>query len=404
MSENILFFSVFFIFRSGRLFCRRAEAPLDFWLESAYIIREASSSAGASDCKSNGRQIRGGDPVGQSGTTIYDIAEEAGVSIATVSRVLKGDSSVSGKTRLRVKEVIARRNYRPSSIARGMTSKTTHSLGIVLPKLLNPNYAMIFTGASDGARQAGYSMSLFPWRSVTEQGENPAMLLAERRLDGVIICVEYLPPDQQEQLRRSLAELQQYMPIVLIGCVPSDLEYPAISYNMAEITRSAVEELISLGHEKIALIGGMEEDRDQHRRDIGYRQGLENAHLPCVDSYRVWCGGTAEAGEAAMDQMLSSLLPSHWPTGIIALNDMVAMGCMAAARRHGLGVPEDLSVIGCDNLFCAPYLLPALTSINMHQQSLGREAVTLLLSGENRRESALWEWVRRDSCAPAPRR
>ena len=69
-----------------------------------------------------------------------------------------------------------------------------------------------------------------------------------------------------------------------------------------------------------------------------------------------------------MDQMLSSLLPSHWPTGIIALNDMVAMGCMAAARRHGLRVPEDLSVIGCDNLFCAPYLLPALTSINMHQQ------------------------------------
>ena len=108
--------------------------------------------------------------MGQSGTTIYDIAEEAGVSIATVSRVLKGDSSVSGKTRLRVKEVIARRNYRPSSIARGMTSKTTHSLGIVLPKLLNPNYAMIFTGASDGARQAGYSMSLFPWRSVSTRG------------------------------------------------------------------------------------------------------------------------------------------------------------------------------------------------------------------------------------------
>ena len=337
-----------------------------------------------------------------SGTTIYDIAAEAGVSIATVSRVMKGDASVSEKTRLRVQEVIALRNYRPSYIARGMTSKTTHTLGIVLPKLLNPNYAMIFTGASDGARQAGYSMSLFPWSSITGQGNNPALLLAERRLDGVIICVEYLPPDQQEMLVQSLAELRQYMPIVLIGCVPAELDYPAVSYNMAEITQAVMEELIRLGHERIALIGGMEEDRDDFRRDIGYRRGLEAAHLPYVDSYRIWSGGTAEDGETAMDQMLSSLLPSHWPTAVIALNDMVAMGCMAAARRRALRIPEDLSVVGCDNLFCAPYLLPALTSIDTHQQHLGRQAVELLLSGNMDRQNACWEWVRRDSCGPAP--
>lgn len=333
-----------------------------------------------------------------SGNTIYDIAEEAGVSIATVSRVLKGQGSVSEKTRLRVEEVIARRNYRPSSIARGMTSKTTHSLGIVLPKLLNPNYAMIFTGASDGARRAGYSMSLFPWRSITEQAENPALLLAERRLDGVIVCVEYLPAEQHLHLRQSLRELQQYMPIVLIGCVPSDLDYPTITYNMADITRHVVDELVSLGHEKIALVGGMSEDQDEMRRDTGYRQGLEAAHLPFVDSYRVWSAGTAEGGEAALDQMISSLLPSHWPTAVIALNDMVAMGCMAAARRHGLRIPEDLSVVGCDNLFCAPYLQPPLTSIDTHQQALGSMAVDLLLSGEKRRVDAPWDWVRRDSC------
>ena len=335
-----------------------------------------------------------------SGTTIYDIAREAGVSIATVSRVLKGQKNVSEKTRQRVMEVIARRNYRPSSIARGMTSKTTHSLGIVLPKLLNPNYAMIFTGASDAARRAGYSMSLFPWSSVTEQEANPALLLAERRLDGVIICVEYLPAEQDEHLRRSLRELQQYMPIVLIGCVPADLDYPTISYNMADITRRVVEELVSLGHEKIALIGGMAADQDGLRRDIGYRQGLEAAHLPFVDSYRIWSGGTAPDGEAALDQLFGSLLPSHWPTAVITLNDMVAMGCMASARRHHLRIPEDLSVVGCDNLFCAPYLTPPLTSIDTHQQELGRMAVDLLLSGEKRRSDAPWEWVRRASCGP----
>ena len=340
-----------------------------------------------------------------SGYTIYDIAEEAGVSIATVSRVLKGEAPVSSETRRRVEEVIARRNYRPSSIARGLTGKKTHSLGIVLPKLLNPHYALIFTGASEGARARGYSMSLFPFAAVVDaQAEIPALMLAERRLDGVIICVEYLPAALQERFSQSLQELQAYMPIVLIGCVPKNLDYPAVSYNMAEITRSAVEELVHLGHERIALIGGMEEDRDELRRDVGYRQGLEAAKLPYVDSYRVWSGGTAEDGEHAVHQLLGSLLPAHWPTAFIALNDLVAMGCMEALRGHGLRIPEDVSVVGCDNLFCAPYLSPPLTSINTHQQSLGRNAVELLLSGEKRRETVRWDWVRRGSCGPAPER
>ena len=341
----------------------------------------------------------------QSGTTIYDVASEAGVSIATVSRVLKGEASVASDTRRRVEEVIARRNYRPSSIARGMISKTTHSLGIVLPKLLNPNYAMIFTGAFDGARARGYSMSMFPWAAIADiQVANPALLLPERRLDGVIICVEYLPAALQEAFHQSLRELRAYMPVVLIGCVPGDLDYPTITYNMAEITRSTVNELVSLGHERIALIGGMAEDQDELRRDVGYRQGLEAARLPYVDSYRVFSGGTAEDGEQAVDKLLSSLLPAHWPTAFIALNDMVAMGCMQALRGRGLRIPEDVSVVGCDNLFCAPYLSPPLTSINTHQQSLGRDAVELLLSGEKKRESVKWEWVHRASCGPAPKK
>jgi DNA-binding LacI/PurR family transcriptional regulator len=190
------------------------------------------------------------------------------------------------------------------------------------------------------------------------------------------------------------------MPIVLIGCVPSLLDYPTVSYNMADITKSAVEKLIGLGHERIALIGGVEEDQDEYRRDVGYSRGLEEAHLPFVSSYRIFCGGTAEEGERALDQMLSGLLPAYWPTAVIALNDMVAMGCQAAARRRGLAMPEDLSIVGCDDLFCAPYLVPALTSIDTHQQELGHRAVELLLSGEKRQEEARWEWIERDSCAP----
>ncbi len=337
-------------------------------------------------------------------STIYDIAAEAGVSITTVSRVMRNSGSVSQATREKVEAAIARHNYHPSAIAQGMTSKKTYILGMILPKLLNPNYAMLFTGANDEARHNGHLISLFPMRGIIgDESETtpPALSLASRRLDGLIVCVEYLPPRQKERLQETLWELRQYMPIVLIGCVPSYLDYPTISYPMADMTRKAVSYLVSLGHERIALIGGTEEDQDENRRDVGYLEGLKDAHLPFTASYRAFCRGTAENGEAALEGMLSSLLPAYWPTAVIALNDLVAMGCMAAARKRGLQLPGDLSILGCDNLYCAPYLSPALTSIDTCQQELGANAVKLLLSGEEKRLVAKWEFVIRESCCQA---
>ena len=331
--------------------------------------------------------------------TIYDIASDAGVSIATVSRVLRGETNVSAATRKKVRDVIEKRNYRPSSIARGLTSKTTHSLGIILPKLLNPHYAMIFTGAHEEARKLGYTMSLFPWSSLDTGDYNAAAMLAERRLDGLIVCVEYLPPDHDEQVLSALQDLRQYMPVVLIGCVPPSYDFPAVANNNAAMMQEIVRYLTTLGHEKIAFIGGVREDHDPLRRDVGYVSGLRDARLPYTASYRVYCKGTAEDGSEALDGMLDSLKPEYWPTAVIALNDLVAMGCMAAARKRGLAVPDQLSVIGCDDLFCSPYLVPPLTSINTHQQLTGAKAVQLLISGEEKKETADWELVERASCA-----
>ena len=337
--------------------------------------------------------------MGSENITIYDIASDAGVSIATVSRVLRGETNVSEATRKKVQDVIDRRNYRPSSIARGLTSKTTHSLGIILPKLLNPHYAMIFTGAQEEARNLGYTMNLFPWSSLDTREYNPATMLAERRLDGLIVCVEYLPPDHEEQVHAALQDLQQYMPVVLIGCVPPSYDFPAVTQNTVAMMQEIVRYLTGLGHERIAFIGGVQEDKDPFRRDVGYENGLRDARLPYTASYRVYCRGTAEDGSAALDGMLDSLKPEYWPTAVIALNDLVAMGCMDTARKRGLSVPDRLSVIGCDNLFCAPYLTPPLTSINTHQQRTGARAVQLLISRENRQDTADWDLVERASCA-----
>ncbi len=341
--------------------------------------------------------------VKEKGTNIYDIASEAGVSIATVSRVLRGETSVLPETRRKVEDVIVRRNYRPSAIARGLTQKHTNSLGIVLPKLTNPNYAMIFTGAYDEATREGYVMSLFPWKNMDmKTGYDPMEVLAERRLDGLIMCVEYLKKDSYEHLKASLANLSRYMPLVLIGCVSEELEYPTITYDMSLCASGVMEYLLGMGHTRIALLGGIPEDMGAMSRDAGYRAALERAKLPYIGSYRVYGDATAQAGEKMLADMLGGLMREYWPTAVIALNDLVALGALRAARQMGLRVPEDISIIGCDDLFCAPYSEPPLSSINMHQQELGARAVRRLLKPDDKsRELAAWNIVKRGSTAEA---
>lgn len=330
--------------------------------------------------------------------TIYEVAQEAGVSITTVSRVLHGKTTVSPKTREKIEEVIRRLNYRPSAIARGLAGKKTNTLGIILPKLVNPNYALIFNGAYEEARKNGFSISLFPWKSLNSPDYNPALMLAERRLDGVIVNVEYLASEDEEMLHRELNELARYMPVVLIGCVPKDFHFPTVSYNHAECIRQIMKYLVDRGHERIAFIGGVEADQDEYRRDVGYLDGLQAAKLPFVSSYRVFCDATAEAGEAAMAGMLSDLQPKYWPTAVITINDMVALGCQKALLGRRLRIPEDVSLIGCDNLFFAPYCNPPLTSIDTKQQEMGARAVKMILEGRQGREEAKWELIERESC------
>lgn len=330
--------------------------------------------------------------------TIYQVAKEAGVSITTVSRVLHGSGLVSANTKSRVEQIIERMNYRPSAIARGLTGQKTNTIGIILPRLSNPNYALIFTGAYEEAQKQGMAVSLFPWRSLDNGEYNPALMLAERRLEGIIINVEYVSPEDMVMLERELKELRAYMPIVLIGCVPPVLPYPAISYNHSVCMQEIMRYLISLGHERIAFVGGAEGDQDEYRRDVGYLAGLKDAQLPFMQNYRVFCKATAEEGLRAFSEMLEHLRPDFWPTAVIALNDMVALGCQQAAQRHGLSIPEDISLVGCDNLFFAPYNRPPLTTVDMKARELGASAVRMLLNGEEGRREAEWELIIRESC------
>lgn len=334
--------------------------------------------------------------------TIYDIAEHAGVSIATVSRVLRGENGVSEKTRRRVEEVIAKYNYQPSAYARGLTQKHTRTYGIILPKLANPNYVMLFEGAYDEAAANGYAMTLFPWENMNAAGLDVVEVLSERRLDGVIICLEFIGADELERWRSQLTAIRQYMPVVLTGTMPPGLDFPSVTVDLSECVHRIVTYLAELGHERIALLGGFNERGIPFSRDESYRQALEEMHLPRVGQYRVFGRCTVEDGKRQLDEMLSNLVRTQWPTAVIAANDMVALGVLHAAESRGLRVPEDLSVVGCDDVFFAEYSSPPLTSMRTHQTEVGRRAVKMLLDESARGQVKLdGELVIRKSCAGA---
>lgn len=333
--------------------------------------------------------------------TIYDIAEEAGVSIATVSRVLRGEASVTEKTRKKVESVILRLNYQPSAIARGLTLRHSSTYGIILPKLDNPHYALFFKGAYDEAMKAGYAMSLFPWEAMKTAPQSLSDMLAERRLDGVVVLIEYVDEDELRKQMAMLEAVRRYMPVVLIGsCAPS-AEYPSVTIDLAKCVYMVVEHLVSLRHERIALLGGFQENANAGTRDAGYREALQAARLPYISDYRAFGRCTAEDGEARMNELLDKLIPSQWPTAVIAANDMVALGAIRAVEVHGKRVPEDISIVGCDNLFFSAYMHPTLTSIDTHQDYIGRRAVRMLLNeSEQTAERVACELIPRESSAP----
>ena len=311
--------------------------------------------------------------------TIYDIAAEAGVSIATVSRVLRGENTVTEKTKKRVQDVILRLNYQPSAIARGLTQRHSKTLGIALPRLDNPHYSLFYKGAYDEALKAGYTLLVFSWEKMKDANWDPAGMLVERRLDGVAIYTDYASGEDASNELNALRAIRQYMPVVLIGHNLPTKEYPSVTIDLKECVSLMVEHLASLGHERIALLGGLRDMQTEGTRDAGYFEALKRAKLPFVSDYRVYGDCTPEGGQTALNELLERLIPSQWPTAVIAANDLTAMGAICAAEAHGLRVPEDMAIVGCDNLFFGAYMHPSLTSIDTHQTYIGCRAVQMLL-------------------------
>lgn len=333
--------------------------------------------------------------------TIRDIAREAGVSIATVSRVLAGQDNVSPATAEAVRRAVDKHNFTPSALARGFNQQRTNTIGMVMPSIKNPYYAEMYADVRTLAEEKGYTLMLFSRPTAHPVDEELVRSVRERRLEGIIINDELFPPDRAEENERLLTLLRKSMPVVLLGCMQLSLPCPAITIDLTECMRLSMEYLISLGHERIAYIGGNDDRMIPGSRDAGYAQALKDAMLPYIAEYRVFGECTVEEGYRLTSALLDNLIPSQWPTAMVAANDLVALGAMHAFGEKGLRIPEDISLIGCDDQFFAPYLTPPLTSVNTHGRDAGHLALNLLLNNETPSDRIVipCEMTLRSSCS-----
>ena len=315
--------------------------------------------------------------------TIREVAESAGVSYATVSHVINNTRLVSPETRERVLAAMDALNYRPNALARSLRQGKTNTLGLVLPDSANPFFAEISRSIEDEAFKRGYSVFLCNTERDTQRELFYVDVLSNRQVDGIIFVAAGDQADSLDFL------LHRNMPVVMIDRNLSDVEVDAVLTDNQLGGYLATRHLLELGHTRIACIAGPSSITPSAERIIGYRKALEEAGISYEETLVLRGDYHAQSG---MDITKSILSLHPRPTAIFALNDLMALGALRAAAEADCSVPEDLAVVGYDDLAIAHFTNPPLTTIAQPKKAIGVQAINLLvgrMSQKNRPPSRI---------------
>jgi LacI family transcriptional regulator len=301
--------------------------------------------------------------------TLDDVARTSGVSRATASRALNGRTRVSPEVRARVTMIARSLGYRPNSAARTLVSGRSDIIGLVLPTghIVNEPYeAHVLEAVATTATEAGQGMML--WLAAGEPSEAVRQGLRTGVADGLVISSVALGARWVEEL------LDGPHPCVLIGRHPERDDVPAVEIDNAGGVRRAVEHLAELGRRRIAMIRGPLGRLDADDREVAFRHALAVHDLPVDD--RLFDRGVFNAASGA--EAMERLLP-HRPDAVFAANDLMAVGALRALRRAGVRVPDDVAVVGFDDLPAAAAADPPLTTVRHDIDAVGEAAVRTLL-------------------------
>jgi DNA-binding LacI/PurR family transcriptional regulator len=304
----------------------------------------------------------------QSRATLRDVAVLAGVSHQTVSRVVNSDERVRPVTRQRVEAAIAELDFRPNAIARFMATGSTRTFTCLAPNLTDYTFARIIEGAEHEARRAGYYLLSASAADEDAFATLVDQLVDSQRTEGLLVINPYADGRHHH--------LPDDVPTVFVGARPREEAVDSVALDDEGAARIATEHLLSLGHRRIATIcGPMSEDCSQDRL-AGYQAALAAAGLTIDSDLIVEGDWSATSGHEAFQRLVR--LPEP-PTAIFAQNDRMAIGVLRAAREAGLHVPDDLAVIGVDDMPLASYFDPPLTTMRQDLVEIGCQAAHLLI-------------------------
>jgi LacI family transcriptional regulator len=334
--------------------------------------------------------------------TSHDIAREAGVSQSTVSRALRGDPRVAPETSERVQAAARRLRYTPNAAARSLITDRTSTIAVIVAEIKNPFYPQLLDALHDELSAAGYRTVLLDGRSGDGEGEEPVPGIRRGAVDGVVCVALSLDSRLPAQLAAG------GMPVVLLNRTIDDpLPDRAVSDNAAG-GRLVAEELLALGHRRIGTVAGPQQASTGRDRLRGFADGLARAGRP-LDERLLRTSDFTHAGgrDAALD--LLDREPGERPTAVFCGNDVIAFGVLDAARRLGLSVPGELSVVGFDDIEMAGWEVLGLTTVRQPLEPMATAAARLLLERIEQpdlptRERVFGvELVRRATTGPAPR-
>jgi len=306
--------------------------------------------------------------------TIRDVAKEAGVSRQTISRAFNDKGEISPETKQHVLDVAQRMGYRPSGLARSLTTNRTYTVGLLIPDISYHFYSLIAKGVETVSSAAGYGLYLANTLRDIQRETQALDTLWDRRVDGAILYASFLSPGQ-------LAEyVERYQHVVFINCqtVPDGKgKIATINVDDTFGAQTAVAHLLENGHIRIAFLSGPEFSVSGRRRRAGYEQAFK-AHGLTADPNLVYeCFPDIEGGYEIAQQLLED---HPEVTAILAYNDMTAVGAMRACQDRGIKIPKEIAIIGFDDIPLASILRPSLTTVRIGKQDLGQQAMTTLLA------------------------
>jgi|TARA_B100000768_G_scaffold180029_1_gene199026 LacI family repressor for deo operon, udp, cdd, tsx, nupC, and nupG len=336
-------------------------------------------------------------------SSIREVAKKANVSVATVSRYLNSPEKVAKQSAHDVKEAIRQLNYKPNLLARNFFKSRSYAILVLVPNIANPFFSRVIRGIEDVGQQKGYAVLLGDTRFSKEREAEYFQRVETRQAEGVIQLSPNFPGE--------LSSNNEHIPFVNACDCFSDAPYPTVQIDNEAATKTVVDYLISLGHERIGCV--LSPDDNLHASPIskarlaGYQQALQSAGIEFDESLLVSGDFSLSSGLAAAPYFAQM---ERRPTAVFCMNDEMAIGLIQGLKAQGLKVPDDISVAGFDDIEFAKYCDPALTTIAQPAEEIGRAAMSVLYGLlEGRTDTKMkhtlpTELVIRESTAPPKKR